>query len=106
MKQPLPSLPPPLLGGGLCGLGGGEFASKNPVHVVSALSVIVPTQLACCQPPNREVLLSEDGVSVTRVPARNCPWHSVPQSMPAGAEVTRPMPAPLRLTVRLTMPPI
>ena len=74
------------------------------MHVVSALSVIVPTQPPCCQPLKREVL-SSAAVSVICVPARYCIWHSVPQSMPAGDEVTRPIPVPLRLTVRLSMPP-
>src|SRR5689334_19124131 len=108
MKHPPPP-PPPLPGsgwvGGACGFGGGVNELKFAVQVVSAFSVIVPTQAPCCQPLNCDVL-SADGVSVICVPARNWPWHSVPQSTPAGDEVTRPMPLPLRLTVRLFMPPM
>src|SRR5512138_1206315 len=53
------------------------------------------------QPANTEPA-SAVGVSSTYVPESNDPEHVSPQSMPAGAETTRPVPLPRLVTVTPT----
>src|SRR6185369_2933089 len=93
--EPLPFEPPdPLPPVGL--------RLKLAVTVSAALIVTwqapVPVQPAPFQPAKSE---SEDGVAVrvTEVPSANSAEQVEPQSIPAGALVTAPVPLPVRATV-------
>src|SRR4051812_8883651 len=82
-----------------------EFSSaKFAVTVVAASTVTVHASLpphAPVQPANVEPL-SAVAVSVTIVPDGNCSLHVAPQSMPAGVDVTVPVPLPPSTTVNAT----
>jgi hypothetical protein len=67
---------------------------------MASVQVDVPVQ-APPQPVNIEPAAGV-AVSVTPVPLAYASVQSVPHSMPAGALRTVPLPAPARLTVRLT----
>ena len=84
--------------------GGGGLALNDAVTALAAsmvtVQVPVPEQPLPDQPPNVE-LLSAVAVRVTDVPNANA-WEQVaPQSIPAGALVTEPVPVPVFLTVRV-----
>lgn len=66
------------------------------VHVV-----VVPVQ-APLQPANTEPAAGA-AVSVTDAPLLNAKLHSVPQLIPAGDEVTLPVPLPARVTVAVNV---
>src|SRR5579862_2960799 len=75
-----------------------ESSSPNDAcTVVSAVAVNVhapvPVQPSPVQPRNVDPAAGA-AVSVTTVPGANEPMHVVPQSMPAGCEVTTPAPLP------------
>src|SRR5439155_6116517 len=91
-------------GGGFCGFGGGLVESNTALQVKSAASDTTPPQPDPVQPENCDVP-SGVGASAMLVPAGNCAWHAVPQSMPAGLECTVPMPVPPLRTVSVRMPP-
>jgi hypothetical protein len=63
------------------------------VTVQAPVPVHAPDQPANVEPP------AAVGVSVTIVLAANVAEHEEPQKMPAGAEVTVPLPVPLRVTL-------
>ncbi|MBK9033540.1 MAG: hypothetical protein IPL61_20125 [Myxococcales bacterium] len=75
------------------------------VTVVSAVSVTthgaVPVQPPPDQPENVE-LASAVAITVTIVPAGWASVQAVPQSMPAGLDVTVPVPLPASATVSVT----
>ena len=74
--------------------------------MVAALSVTVqvpvPEQLPPLQPVNVDPAAGA-AVKVTVVPPGNAAEHVAPQEMPAGALVTVPVPAPVLLTVSVTV---
>src|SRR5439155_900880 len=78
------------------------WRTKTAVTVVSAPSVTAQAPLSEQPPPLQPVkTLPAAGValSVTTAPAPNVLEHTLPQSIPAGADTTVPVPAPVRATV-------
>lgn len=78
-----------------------RFSSNVAVTVVAAAIVTVhvspETVSQPLQPANVD-RLSGVGVSVTVAPTSNSAAHDVPQSIPAGLEITLPVPVPARIT--------
>lgn len=74
--------------------------------VAAALNVLahvrVPVQPLPSQPVNVDAALVGVAVSVTAVPVPNDALHVAPQLMPAGDDVTVPLPDPLLTTVSAT----
>jgi len=69
--------------------------------VIATVQVAVPVQ-APLQPANTEPAAGA-AVSVTDAPLLNAKLHSVPQLIPAGDEVTVPVPLPARVTVAVNV---
>ena len=91
---------------GLCSEGGGLDEAKLATHVLSSLSVMLPPQPASPLQPRKVEPLSATALSVTFVLAGNCAWHDVPHRIPAGVELTVPIPVPARAIVSVCIPPI
>src|SRR5207249_4073633 len=85
---------------------GAVTSSKRAVTVVLAVSVTlqvpVPKQPPPLQPVKIEPLAGV-AVSVTKVPLSNEAEQVAPQLIPAGFEVTVPLPVPALLTARVTL---
>src|SRR5260370_30010342 len=84
-----------------------RFRSKAAVAVLPGLTVTVhvaPETVSHPVQPAKVELLEAAAVRVTTVPLTYASEQSVPQLIPAGLEVTVPVPAPVRKTVRLASP--
>ena len=84
--------------------GGGGATSKDadtcasPVNVTVQVEPVPADAHAPSHPANTEPLAAAS-VNVTLVPCGKAWLHVVPQSIPAGALVIEPLPAPPRVTV-------
>jgi hypothetical protein len=81
-----------------------KVAVTDFAAVIGTVQVPVPVQ-APLQPANVEPLAAE-AVRVTEAPLAKLALHVLPQLMPAGDEVTVPLPVPARVTVSANVPPV
>ena len=70
--------------------------------VIETVHVVAEPEHAPLQPANTEPDAGA-AVSVTEAPVLNAKLHSVPQLMPAGDDVTVPVPLPARVTVAVNV---
>jgi hypothetical protein len=88
----------------VCCEGGGVLELNVAVQVLLASMETTVAQPVPLQPTKDEPLAAV-AVRVTLVMNGYCARQEVPQWMPAGLDVTVPMPLPPRTTVRERMPP-
>ena len=90
--------PPPLLGAWL-GAGGSDAMLKVAVTVAFWVNEQRPVPAQSPLHPAKTDPESGAAVRLTVLPWGNCPLHVARQSIPAGLDVTVPVPAPALLTV-------